>query len=148
MTSGGLKSLYARNFIGGLIHGVAGSMARVAFNDIFGRSVRPAVRGTFFASRQFLGSILAFSAGYITRAILRRPDLAFPHNYACLFILAGFSLAIGAVGFALFQEPPLENPPPLRAARDYFREDHCPSLPGSRLGQVFTHFNCWAQGTV
>lgn len=105
-----------------LVFSVAGSMAGVAFNDIFGRSIRPAVRGTFFASRQLLGSLLAFSAGYMTRAILRRPDLAFPHNYAYLFILAGFSLAIGAVGFALLQEPPLENPPPPRAARDYFRE--------------------------
>lgn len=96
---------------------VGGSLGGVAFVDVVGKSVRAGNRGRFYASRQFLGGLAALAAGFLARAVLARPDLAFPRNYAVLFVGAGVALAVAGLGFLSLREPPgpVRQRPPLTA---------------------------------
>lgn len=100
---------------------LGGSLGGVAFVDVVGKSVRPGLRGRFYASRQLLGGVGALAAGFLARAILARPELAFPRNYALLFLGAGAAMAVAGLGFAALHEPPA---PPRRSAplRTYLSE--------------------------
>jgi len=85
---------------------LGGSLGAVAFVDMVGKSVRAGVRGRFYASRQFLGGLAALAAGFLARAILARPELTFPRNYALLFVGAGVALSVAGAGFLALREPP------------------------------------------
>ncbi|HKI56852.1 MAG TPA: MFS transporter [Trueperaceae bacterium] len=84
---------------------LGGSLGAVAFVDMVGKSVRAGARGRFYASRQFLGGVAALAAGFLARAILARPELAFPRNYALLFVGAGVALGVAGAGFLALREP-------------------------------------------
>ncbi len=100
---------------------IGGSLGGVAFVDVVGKSVRAGNRGRFYASRQFLGGLAALAAGLLARSILARPQLAFPSNYALLFVGAGVALAVAGLGFLSLRESPgaVKRQPPLS---DYLKD--------------------------
>jgi MFS family permease len=96
---------------------VGGSLGGVAFVDVVGKSIRAGSRGRFFGARQLLGGAAAMAAGFLARAVLARPDLPFPRNFAVLFVGAGVALALAGLGFVGVREPrqPGRARPGLRA---------------------------------
>jgi MFS family permease len=93
---------------------LGGSLGGVAYTDIYGKSIPPGQRGTFYASRQFLGSFAALAVTYGADLLLRRSHGAPIIAYAWLFTAAGALMALAGVGFVLVREAPgtaAERPP-------------------------------------
>ena len=96
------------------VFAVGGSLGSVAYTDIFGRSIAPGVRGRFYASRQFLGSIAALAVTYLARLALSGGRGDTTDGYALLFLGAGVLMLLAGIGFTLVRETPVarsERPP-------------------------------------
>ena len=81
-------------------------ISTVPFTDIVSKVIPPAKRPRFFSSRNFLGGVAGFLAGFLVKEILEKNGgIAFPHNYALLFGLniIGNTIAFGC--FVMIREP-------------------------------------------
>ncbi len=111
---------------------VGGSLGSVAYTDIFGRSIRPGLRGRFYASRQFLGSLAALAVTYLAGLWLSGARGGTISGFALLFLGAGLLMLLAGIGFMLVRETPVprQKQPPLgeylRRIPDLWRQD--PSL--------------------
>ncbi len=97
------------------VFAVGGSLGSVAYTDIFGRSIAPGVRGRFYASRQFLGSMAALAVTYLARLLLAGGKGGDTNSFALLFLGAGLLMLLAGIGFMLVREDPVprEDRPPL-----------------------------------
>ncbi len=76
----------------------AGGVSVIPFYDIISHNVPSKMLGRFWATRQFLGGILAIGSGYLVKIIMK--NIAYPNNYTILFSLATiiFGLAFLSLG--------------------------------------------------
>ncbi len=84
---------------------LAGGVATIPFNDIWGKALPATLRGRFFGHRQLWGGLLAIGAGYAVKRILGNPSIAFPRNYAYLFLLSFAFIAVSYVALSSLREP-------------------------------------------
>ena len=108
----GFISLYAMSTF-------AMGISTVPFTDIVSKVIPSAKRPRFFSSRNFLGGVAGFLAGFLVRHILKgNGGIAFPNNYALLF---GLNIIGGVIAFCCFVmiREPVE---PVRKNRVSFRE--------------------------
>lgn len=89
------------------VFAVGGSLGSVAYTDIFGRSIAPGMRGRFYASRQFLGSIAALAVTYLARLWLTGGRGSTTSGFAVLFLGAGLLMLLAGIGFTLVRETPV-----------------------------------------
>jgi len=87
-------------------YSLAAGLDGLSFMDIVAKTIPPTRRGAFFAWRLFLGGILALGGSLAVKYILdERRGLAFPDNYALLFLLSFFTLCVALGSFTLVVEP-------------------------------------------
>ena len=94
-------------------------ISTVPFTEIISKVIPSAKLPRFFSSRNFLGGIAGFLAGFLVSHILKENGgIAFPTTYALLF---GLSIIGGAIAFGCFImiREPVE---PVRKNRISFRE--------------------------
>ncbi len=82
-----------------------GGVAGIPFTDIWGKVLPATLRGRFFGHRQLWGSLVAIGAGYAVKRILGTPGLAFPRNYAYLFLLSFVFTAFSYIALSSVREP-------------------------------------------
>ena len=82
-----------------------GGVAVVPFMDIWGRTIPPNLRGRFFGYRQLLGGFLAILSGLVVKFILNDSGIAFPENYALLFLFAFILITISYLALGSVKEP-------------------------------------------
>ena len=85
---------------------VFGALGNVPYTDLIGRVIPASYRGTFFASRQMIGSLFALASSALAAALLTIP---WPWNYAALFLAAALALAVSSLGIWAIREPPREE---------------------------------------
>jgi MFS family permease len=117
------NSSFATLFIGFiLLYAIATfsmGISTIPYTDIVSKVIPPAKRPRFFSSRNFLGGVAGFGAGFLIRYILKEEGrMAFPSNYALLF---GLNIIGGAIAFGCFVmiREPVES---VRENRISFRE--------------------------
>jgi MFS family permease len=88
-----------------LTFSVAGGIANVPFTGIWGKTIPARLRGRFWGHRQLWGGLLALGSGYVVKRVLSAP-LAFPKNYALLFLLSFLLIALSYVALSSVREPP------------------------------------------
>jgi len=94
-------------------------ISTVPFTDIVSKVIPPTKRPRFFSSRNFLGGVAGFLAGFLVKHILEKNGgIAFPNNYVLLFGLSIIGNAIAFCCFVMIREP-VE---PVRKKRVSFRE--------------------------
>ena len=71
-----------------------GGVANVPFMDIWGKTISPDLRGRFFGYRQLVGGVLAILSGLVVKFVLNNSKIAFPENYALLFLFAFILITI------------------------------------------------------
>lgn len=87
-------------------YSLADGLAGISFVDIVAKAIPPTRRGAFFGWRRFLGGILALGGSLLVKYILdERHDLAFPDNYAVLFLLSFLVLCVALACFIMMVEP-------------------------------------------
>jgi MFS family permease len=88
------------------VYSLAAGLSGLCFVDIVAKTIPAARRGAFFGWRRFLGGILALGGSLLVGYILDEGrGLAFPDNYAILFLLSFFTLCAGVGSFAWVTEP-------------------------------------------
>jgi len=85
-----------------------GGVANIPFMDIWGKTIPANLRGRFFGYRQLLGGALAVLSGLVVRVILNNRKIAFPDNYALLFLFAFILISISYIALGSVKEPPAE----------------------------------------
>jgi len=84
---------------------LAGGVATIPFTDIWGKALPATLRGRFFGHRQLWGGLMAVGAGYAVKRILGNPSIAFPKNYAYLFLLSFAFIALSYIALSSLREP-------------------------------------------
>ena len=81
-------------------------ISNLPFNDIVAKAI-PATRiARLFSFRQFTGEAFGIGVGFLIKYILgERGYLAFPYNYALIFLIGFVALTISGVVFILVKEP-------------------------------------------
>lgn len=109
---------------------VGAGLAGLSFFDVIAKTIPARRRGSLFAWRQFLGSLLGLGAGWIVSTVLNHPSLPFPRGHAFLFLLYGVTIIPAMAAFIAIREPPgsaLTEPmtlgEQLRRARQIFWKD-------------------------
>jgi MFS family permease len=88
------------------VYSLAAGLSGICFVDIVAKAIPPTRRGAFFGWRLFLGGLLALGGSLLVKYILdEQRGLAFPDNYAILFLLSFFALCAGLGSFSLVVEP-------------------------------------------
>ncbi len=96
-----LAAFFVLFFVCYLAMGTAG----LPFMDIVGKGISPGRRTTFFAWRDFGGSLLALAGSALARFLLdARRGLAFPYNFGLVFVVAGVLMASAYSLFAQIEE--------------------------------------------
>ncbi len=85
-----------------------GGVATVPFMDIWGRTIPSNLRGRFFGYRQLLGGFLAILSGLVVKFVLNGSGIAFPKNYALLFLFAFILITISYFALGSVREPSTE----------------------------------------
>jgi hypothetical protein len=85
---------------------LSSGLGGLAFFDVVAKTIPARRRGSFFAWRQLLGSLLGLGAGWIVKTVLNHPALPFPRGHAILFLLCFAAMAPGMTAFILIREPP------------------------------------------
>jgi MFS family permease len=85
------------------VYTLAAGVAGIPFMDIVGRAVPSTRRGTFFGARLFFGGIAAALAGMFVKKALEA--MAFPGNFAVLFLTASAVITVAIISFCLVSEP-------------------------------------------
>lgn len=87
-------------------YSLGSGLGGICFVDIVAKAIPPTRRGAFFGWRRFLGGLLALGGSLLVKYILdERRGLAFPDNYAVLFLLSFFTLCAAMGCFILVVEP-------------------------------------------
>ena len=106
-----------------------GSLGDVAYTDVYGKSIPPGIRGRFYATRQFIGSLVGVGTAAIARLVLAGGIAPLAGSYALLFTGSGILMLVAGIGFVMIREEPgrAQPRPPLRAflrqLRAMWRED-------------------------
>jgi len=88
------------------VYSLSAGLAGICFVDIVAKAIPATRRGAFFGWRLFLGGLLAFGGSLLVTYILDEGrGLAFPDNYAVLFLFAFFILCVAMGCFILTVEP-------------------------------------------
>ncbi|RKY92160.1 hypothetical protein DRQ15_03070 [candidate division KSB1 bacterium] len=103
------------------IFSLMGGVAVVPFMDIWGKAIPPTLRGRFFGHRQLWGGLLAFGVGFVVKRILGNQRIAFPDNYALLFLFSFIFIAISYVALGSVKEPMEAVRKKPTAFRDFLR---------------------------
>jgi MFS family permease len=85
----------------------------VVWGDMLGSTIPSNLRGVLFGIGQFFVAIGALAMREFTRWVLGDSGLAFPHNYALLFGVAGVVIFLGGIGLSLTIEEKHGTPPAL-----------------------------------
>jgi MFS family permease len=87
-------------------YSLAAGLAGICFVDIVAKAIPATRRGAFFGWRRFVGGFLALGGSLWVKYILDEGrGLAFPDNYAILFLLSFFILCLAMGCFILVVEP-------------------------------------------
>lgn len=87
-------------------YGLTAGLAGICFVDIVAKAIPATRRGAFFGWRRFSGGFLALGGSLLVKYILDEGrGLAFPDNYALLFLLSFFTLCVAMGSFILVVEP-------------------------------------------
>lgn len=86
---------------------ISGAFANINYMDIFGKSVLPENRKSFFSVKQIISSVVVFLSAFIVKRIL--VVYAYPFNYAILFLIAAILLGISSLGFWKIREIRIRN---------------------------------------
>lgn len=87
-------------------YSLGSGLGGICFVDIVAKAIPPTRRGAFFGWRRFLGGLLALGGSLLVKYILdERRGLAFPDDYAVLFLLSFFTLCVAMGCFILVVEP-------------------------------------------
>lgn len=74
--------------------------------DIVAKTIPVHRRGTFFGRRDLTGAVMAIGGSYIVSYFLNpQTALAFPINFAYLFLITGIAVTIGLGAFSFVVEP-------------------------------------------
>jgi MFS family permease len=85
---------------------MAAGPAGLAFFDIVAKTVPARRRGRLFATRLFVGGILALGSSWIVNRVLGHPALPVPHDIALLLTIYSVTLIPSFVLFFAVREPP------------------------------------------
>jgi len=81
-------------------------ISTVPFTDIVSKVIPPTKRPRFFSSRNFLGGVAGFFAGFIVKWVLEQDGgITFPNNYALLFGLSIIGNVVAFCCFVMIREP-------------------------------------------
>jgi len=87
-------------------YSLAAGLAGICFIDIVAKAIPSTRRGAFFGWRRFAGGFLALGGSLLVKYILDEGrGLAFPDNYAILFLFSFFTLCMAMGSFILVVEP-------------------------------------------
>ncbi|MGE5264878.1 MAG: MFS transporter [Acidobacteriota bacterium] len=93
-------------FIPYTLYSLAAGFAGAPFMDIVAKTIPVNRRGTFFGRRDLTGAVMAIGGSYIVSYFLNpQTALAFPINFAYLFLIAGIAVTIGLGAFSFVVEP-------------------------------------------
>ncbi len=101
------------------IYLLGGGVAGISFMDIVSKVIPPRKRGSFWGYRMGIGGILALMGGYAAKVILG--EVAFPKNYALLFLIASISVFIAISCFSAVDEPPEMHIKKKRSYKSFFK---------------------------
>jgi MFS family permease len=82
-----------------------GGIAVVPFYDIWAKAIPAHLRGRFFGYLQLLGGVLAIGSGFVVKYILSHGEIAFPTNYAVLFLFSFIFIGISYLALGSVKEP-------------------------------------------
>jgi MFS family permease len=82
-----------------------GGIAVVPFYDIWAKAIPSHLRGRFFGYLQLLGGVLAIGSGFVVKYILSHREIAFPTNYAVLFLFSFIFIGISYIALGSVKEP-------------------------------------------
>lgn len=105
------------------IFNVCDGIASVAWFDLFSKAIPPWRRGRFIGSTQVLSALLTTGVGGIVGYVLgERSPLAYPANYAMLFLAAAVFLGLSLLFCANIREAPCQVDDKALTLRDYVAE--------------------------
>jgi MFS family permease len=89
-----------------MVYSLAAGLSGICFVDVVAKAIPSTRRGAFFGLRLFLGGLVALGGSLLVKYILdEQRGLAFPNNYAILFLLSFFAASAGLASFSLVVEP-------------------------------------------
>lgn len=98
-------------------------IASVAWFDLFSKAIPPSRRGRFIGTTQVVSALLTTGVGGVVGYVLGdRSPFAYPANYASLFLVGGFFLALSLAFCASIRETPCQVNDTALTIRDYIRE--------------------------
>lgn len=131
-----------------LVFSTAGGVANVPFMNLWGKTLPVGLRGRFWGHRQLWGGLLAVGSGWAVKTVLASP-IAFPRNYALLFIFSFLLMAFSYIALSSVREPEGDVSPERPPFRSYiagafglFRSDR--DFAWFSLTQVATMFFAFA----
>jgi predicted MFS family arabinose efflux permease len=85
---------------------LAAGPAGLTFFDIVAKTIPARRRGRLFASRLFIGGVLALGSSWVVKEVLGHPNLPFPRDIALLVALYSVLLIPAFATFIAVREPP------------------------------------------
>lgn len=92
----------------------------VSWFDLMSKVIPPRRRGRLTGVGQMSAGVLGFLAGFVVEWMLSARGLAFPSNYAALFLIGFLLLMVSLTAISLIVEPPGRVARDVPAWRDYF----------------------------
>jgi Na+/melibiose symporter-like transporter len=112
--------LIAMTLLAVVVFWVSNGLTYVPWFDLIGRMIPSAMQGRLLGTGQALFSLFGFGAGIVVEWVLGAGGMAFPANFASLFLISGL-VSAGAVGFLFFlRENRSDSAASAPAWRDYF----------------------------
>lgn len=105
------------------IFNMCDGIASVAWFDLFSKAIPPARRGRFIGATQVVSALLTTGVGGVVSYVLGDGSpLAYPANYAALFLAAALFLGLSLLFFANIRETPCQVDAAALTLGDYARE--------------------------
>jgi MFS family permease len=102
------------------LNAISIGLAMPAWFDMIAKVIPPQRRGLLFGLGRGLGSLLGVFGAFVVGRILT--TVAFPNNFALIFLIAFVVMMISWVGLALTREPPSTTVKPRIPIGRYFRQ--------------------------
>jgi len=80
----------------------AGGVAAIPFYDIVSYNIPSELLGRFWATRQFLGGVMAAGSGYVVKLVLSK--YSFPLGYSILFLFTAMGFGLTSLSLGLMDE--------------------------------------------
>ncbi len=80
----------------------AGGIAAIPFYDIISYNIPSNLLGRFWATRQFLGGVMAVGSGYVVKIVLS--NYSYPLGYSILFVFTTFGFGLTSLSLGLMDE--------------------------------------------